>query len=314
MSRLDSFSDKLNSARNSRWRFLLYLIIVFVLLPVVLFLLPFMVAGAIATNYREAAHRLSFLPGISETGGVVSGVVAFVYTFIALSVFGAVLNLGDSPETTASNQPAATTVAPAATTQSALAETDTNTPAQEETTSDPPATTATTPSTPTPTPTRTTVRTASTPTTTAVPTPSPTPTTTAVPTQTPTPTPTTTTAATTIAGGGSDDSQLSISVHEDAIGDEYDNLDDEYVTLTNTGESTLDLSMWQIKDIADHTYTIPRSVTLAPGESVTLYTGHGTDTDTELYWGRDAPVWNNNGDTVFVFDTDGELVAEHTYG
>jgi len=115
---------------------------------------------------------------------------------------------------------------------------------------------------------------------------------------------------------GSDDGAGALSVatvHADAAGDEYDNLDDEYVVFENTGDAALDLSGWTVSDEADHTYTFPEGVTLDPGAQVTLRTGSGTDSDTDLYWGADAPVWNNGGDTVVVRDGDGETVLEEEY-
>lgn len=120
---------------------------------------------------------------------------------------------------------------------------------------------------------------------------------------------TTTTTTTSSAGG----SGFSVSVHEDARGDEYDNLDDEYVTLTNGGTTAVDLSGWTIEDAANHAYTVPGGVTLDAGGSITLYTGSGTDSSSELYWGQDAPVWNNGGDTVTVRDASGEIVVEESY-
>jgi len=58
---------------------------------------------------------------------------------------------------------------------------------------------------------------------------------------------------------------------------------------------------------------VPEGVSLDPGETVTLHTGSGTDTATDLYWGSGSPVWNNGGDTVFVTTDDGELVVEESY-
>ncbi|WP_232687502.1 lamin tail domain-containing protein [Halobacterium zhouii] len=104
-----------------------------------------------------------------------------------------------------------------------------------------------------------------------------------------------------------------VTVHEDASGDEYDNLDDEYVVFENAGDQPLDLSEWTVVDEAGHTYVFPSGVTLDPGEQVTLRTGVGTDTATDLYWGSDAPVWNNGGDTVTVRNDDGATVTEEAY-
>ena len=98
----------------------------------------------------------------------------------------------------------------------------------------------------------------------------------------------------------------------DAPGDEYDNLAAETVTLENARNESLDLTGWELADAAAHVYTFP-SVTLAPGETVTIHTGSGTDTETDLYWGQGAPVWNNGGDRILVRDAVGDEILNATY-
>jgi len=58
-----------------------------------------------------------------------------------------------------------------------------------------------------------------------------------------------------------------------------------------------------------HTYTFP-PFTLSSGATVTLYTVQGTDSATELYWGRslNSAVWNNEGDTASLYDASGTLI------
>lgn len=114
-------------------------------------------------------------------------------------------------------------------------------------------------------------------------------------------------------GNDGDGDPLSVSVHADAAGDDRDNLDDEYVVLTNTGSSTLDVGGWTVADAAGHVYTLSTDSTLEPGASLTIHTGSGTDTDTDRYWGRQSPVWNNDGDTVTVRDESDDVVVSRTY-
>ncbi|MFB6096029.1 MAG: lamin tail domain-containing protein [Haloferacaceae archaeon] len=118
------------------------------------------------------------------------------------------------------------------------------------------------------------------------------------------------TASPTADGSGS---PVGVAVHADAPGNDNENLNGEYVTLTNRGDAALDLSGWTVADEADHTYAFVDGTSLAPGESITLYTGSGTDTATERYWGESRAVWNNDGDTVYVRDADGDLVTTHQY-
>ncbi|WP_435349694.1 lamin tail domain-containing protein [Haloarchaeobius sp. HRN-SO-5] len=91
------------------------------------------------------------------------------------------------------------------------------------------------------------------------------------------------------------------------------NATDEYVVFENTGESTLDLSGWRLEDAAGREYYFPVGFVLAPGARVTVHTGEGTDTDTDLYWGAGSAVWNNDGDTVILVDDEGTVVVREEY-
>lgn len=93
-----------------------------------------------------------------------------------------------------------------------------------------------------------------------------------------------------------------------------DTLNDEYVDVKNEGSSVLDLSGYTIEDEAGNAYVFPDSFTLGAGDTVRVHTGDGTDTTTDLYWGRDAGVWNDDGDTAHVFDDNDRLAAEKTAG
>ncbi|MGM0718804.1 MAG: lamin tail domain-containing protein, partial [Halobacteriota archaeon] len=103
------------------------------------------------------------------------------------------------------------------------------------------------------------------------------------------------------------------TINADAEGDDGENLNDEYVVFENTGDEAIDLSGWTVKDEAAHSYEFPQGFTLDAGATVTLRTGSGTDTDTELYWGSGSPIWNNAGDTVILSNADGEHVLEVSY-
>ncbi|WP_211338395.1 lamin tail domain-containing protein [Haloterrigena salifodinae] len=57
----------------------------------------------------------------------------------------------------------------------------------------------------------------------------------------------------------------------------------------------------------------PSGFTLESGESVTIYSGSGSNSDTELYWGSGRAIWNNSGDTIIVTNADGETVINREY-
>jgi competence protein ComEC len=103
------------------------------------------------------------------------------------------------------------------------------------------------------------------------------------------------------------------TINADAEGDDRENLNDEYVAFENTGDDPIDMGGWTVEDESGRSYEIPSGFTLAAGATVTVRTGSGTDTGTELYWGSGSPIWNNDGDTVMVSNDDGERVLEVTY-
>lgn len=110
----------------------------------------------------------------------------------------------------------------------------------------------------------------------------------------------------------SDSGLALVVVHEDAAGNDNENLNDEYLVFENRGDDALALSGWTVTDGAGQRYTYG-DVTLSPGDRVTLHTGTGSDTDGDVYWGRSGAVWNNGGDTVTVRNADGAVVIEQSY-
>jgi micrococcal nuclease len=104
--------------------------------------------------------------------------------------------------------------------------------------------------------------------------------------------------------------------HWNAKGDDCYNLNDEYVVFKDTCSQSIDMANWTVKDEAHHIYTFP-SFVLESNAEVTLYTGCGTNTKTELYWCssgmRCNAIWNNTGDTLYLRNANGELVLRYSY-
>lgn len=86
-------------------------------------------------------------------------------------------------------------------------------------------------------------------------------------------------------------------------------LKDEWIKVTNKEHSPVSLSGWKIEDEGSkHTYAFP-SYTLNSDSTVTVYTEKGTNTATELYWQFGSSIWNNDGDTAYLYDNNGKLVS-----
>jgi micrococcal nuclease len=97
-----------------------------------------------------------------------------------------------------------------------------------------------------------------------------------------------------------------------AEGDDRQNLNDEYFKLKNSCDFAIALKGWTVKDLATHIYTFPE-FTLTSNNMVTVHTGSGTDTADDLYWGFSSSIWNNDGDTLFLWDNQGGLVLSYGY-
>jgi micrococcal nuclease len=101
-------------------------------------------------------------------------------------------------------------------------------------------------------------------------------------------------------------------IHPDAEGEDNYNLNDEYIVFKNIGNTTVTMTYWTVKDDARHIYTFPQ-FSLLPNTTVTLHTGEGITDSINLYWGSSEPIWNNDGDTIYLRDRDGYLVDYYRY-
>jgi hypothetical protein len=106
---------------------------------------------------------------------------------------------------------------------------------------------------------------------------------------------------------------------------------DEWVRIVNDGTQTWDIRGWLLTDETDqqlrpHVYAFPATLatgqgwSFAPGESIYVFTGRGQDVfnaapstgrpQFHLFWNRDAMVWNNSGDRVYLRHPDGTFATQ----
>jgi endonuclease YncB( thermonuclease family) len=89
-------------------------------------------------------------------------------------------------------------------------------------------------------------------------------------------------------------------------------LTNEFIVIQNQGSNAVNLTGWSVVDEGNMRYLFP-NFSLAPGAKVTLRTGVGKNSAADLYWGNRRPVWNDEGDSIFIKDSDGRLVLSHVY-
>lgn len=83
----------------------------------------------------------------------------------------------------------------------------------------------------------------------------------------------------------------------------------EYVTLTNEGDESADLSGWTLLSVRGaQRFELPEGLVLPPGASVTIYSGPGAEDAGGLFW-TEAHVWNQSqSDPAELYNAAGELV------
>jgi len=111
-----------------------------------------------------------------------------------------------------------------------------------------------------------------------------------------------------------DDANVSIGeVDEAAYGVAITNASwvDEWVEITNLGETDQDFTGWTLSDEQNHVYDFPEGFVLEGGWSVVVHTGVGDDSATDLYMNQGNPVWNNDGDVATLIDEEGNIVSQY---
>lgn len=93
----------------------------------------------------------------------------------------------------------------------------------------------------------------------------------------------------------------------------YDNASDEYICLINKSGGDVNLLGWDLRDAEGSVNVLP-DVTLASEHSLRVHPGEGKNTAGDIYGEGQAAVWNNQGDTVSLLDSDGNLIDSQTYG
>ncbi|MFI5958141.1 lamin tail domain-containing protein [Cryptosporangium sp. NPDC051539] len=91
-------------------------------------------------------------------------------------------------------------------------------------------------------------------------------------------------------------------------------LNAEYVTLKNTSKAAVNLSRWTVRDKANHVYTFTGTVTLKPGATLWLHTGHGKNTASHRYWNSGNYIWNNTGDAAYLRNAAGKQIDACSWG
>ncbi len=67
---------------------------------------------------------------------------------------------------------------------------------------------------------------------------------------------------------------------------------------------------WSIKDESRKTYQFVST----PEEQFTLSSSNGRENSSSLFWNAQANIWNNDRDTLYLFDEENHIVHSQSYG
>jgi hypothetical protein len=99
-----------------------------------------------------------------------------------------------------------------------------------------------------------------------------------------------------------------------APGDDRQNVNGEWIQLTNRGDDTVLIAGWTLSDTSHSTvYTFP-AMLLVPGETITVFSGTGSLNNTALFMGKNEPVWGNIGDIAILKDGQGTIIDQRSEG
>ena len=112
--------------------------------------------------------------------------------------------------------------------------------------------------------------------------------------------------------GVTDTTVMNISPNITISGVSYDGTGqvapDEFVQLVNYGRMEQNLGGWKIEDGDGHRFTFPANYNLAPGGMIRIFTNTG-----DLSFDSASAIWNNDGDTCFLYGSTGSLVETYSY-
>jgi micrococcal nuclease len=102
------------------------------------------------------------------------------------------------------------------------------------------------------------------------------------------------------------------SFHANAAGDDYQNVNGEYLRVCNITPEPVNLDGYRITDISDKSWTLP-AIVIPAGHTVKIHSGHGEHQKNaakqlEIYLGSSTPIWNNKRDKAVLYDRFGRIV------
>ena len=87
--------------------------------------------------------------------------------------------------------------------------------------------------------------------------------------------------------------------------------EEEKIIITNNCHK-INMLNFILKDESRKQYEF-KNIEIDTSKPITLHSGKGSDNETDIFWNIEN-VWNNNRDTLYLFDSKGKITHYHPYG
>ena len=84
---------------------------------------------------------------------------------------------------------------------------------------------------------------------------------------------------------------------------------EEIVTISNKCNK-LNIASWILKDESRKLYVF-KEIELGV---IKLHTEQGEDNETDIFWNSKSDIWNNDRDTLYMYDKDWQIIHYNSYG
>jgi hypothetical protein len=101
--------------------------------------------------------------------------------------------------------------------------------------------------------------------------------------------------------------RLRVRVNWDADGNDFKNINGEYIEVRNFESHPISLRGWWMRVSDARRFKLPSWTTVPANGRIRLHMGHGRNRGANLYWGFPHPVFSPTGDGGYLFDPRGNL-------
>lgn len=104
---------------------------------------------------------------------------------------------------------------------------------------------------------------------------------------------------------------IEVKIHYNAKGEDDKNLVDEFFTLKNLCNEEILATNWTVRNTFN-LFRIP-NFNLEDGSVIKIISGEGKNSKLEIFLSSARPIWNNKGDSLYIRDNYGAIIASESY-